>query len=244
MCIQLRLFILTTACSAFLAVVPSVNAQQGKTQMLSHNPYQHIDDLSRNARDYASVEALFHQITESTFFGPYPDSISSRMCRMELNHIGVESSRITERSVADAVNYMGKYLGGSSYTGTNALQVHLLRIAMYPDLPHLLKSPTPHDPQKLVGPDLTPAGGAYIALLVLRQKLTNPNWFGDPDAQNQVVLSYTPDPQSQTSNVLRVEKEPALSITVRQKLARDLKSDSNGTVVAFQHFLDLAGFDQ
>jgi hypothetical protein len=115
---------------------------------------------------------------------------------------------------------------------------------MYRDLPHLLKSPTPPANQDLVGQEMTPAGGAYIALLLLRQKLTNPNWFGDPDAQNQFVLSHPPNPQQRARDTLSVYHEPALAAAVRQKIARDFRKDNNATVSAFHHFLDIAGFDQ
>ena len=89
-------------------------------------------------------------------------------------------------------------------------------------------------------------GGSHIALLVLRQKLTNPNWYGDPDTQNQKVLSHIPDPKTQTryTDRLSVEAEPQLSVTVRRKLARDFQNENSATVVAFHRFLDLAGFDQ
>jgi hypothetical protein len=241
-----RFAILMIASSAVLAFAPTINAQQHPVQMPSPNPYQHIDDLSKNATDKATVETLYRLITGSTFFGPYPNSISSRLYRTELAHEGAASSSITEKSVADAVNYLGQYLGGSTYTGTNELQVHLLRVAMFPDLPHLLKSPSPHDPKKLVGPDMTPAGGAYISLLLLRQKLTNPNWYGDPDTQNQQVLSHIPKPQTQNryTDTRRVEAEPPLSVAVRTQLARDFQNEKSATVAAFNRFLDLAGFDQ
>jgi hypothetical protein len=232
------------ACTAVLAFAPITNGQQRSDQMLSANPYKRIDDLARNAKDYPSVKELYRQIAATTFFGPYPDSISSRLYRTEMNHAGSDSSPITETSVAKGVNYLGKYLGRSSYTETNALQVHLLRVAMYPDLEHLLKSPSPHDPKKLVGPDLTPAGGAYIALLVLRQKLTNPNWYGNPDIQNQKVLSHSNSAQTSYTDTRRIEAEPPLSVEVRQKLARDFRNQNRATIAAFNRFLDLVGFDQ
>lgn len=241
-----RFITLLILCFSILAPTPFTNAQQHSNQMLSSNPYQHVDDLSRNVHDEATVQALYQKIIGTTFFGPFPDSITSRMYRTELARAGVTSSPITEKSVADAVNYLGQYLGGSNYTGTNELQVHLLRIAMYRDIPHLLKSPTPPDHQKLVGPDMTPAGGAYIALLLLRQKLTNPEWFGDPDAQNQLALSYHVDPQAQARDSIatQVYKEPALSVAVRRKMDRDFKGNGNATISAFHRFLDLVGFDQ
>ncbi len=142
--------------------------------MLSSNPYQHVDDLARNAHDYPTVEALYQKIIGTTFFGLFPDSITSRMYRTELAHAGVMSSPITEKSVADAVNYLGQYLGGSGYTGTNELQVHLLRVAMYRNVPHLMKSPTPPDNQKLVGPDMTLS-------VTVRRKLDR-DFKGDNDA--------------------------------------------------------------
>jgi hypothetical protein len=237
--------ILVITCFIIFAPAQSASAQSPSAQMLSPNPYQHIDDLARNPRDYATIQALYEQITATTLFGPYPESISSRLYRNEMNHGGTTSSPITEKSIADAANYLGRYLGGSSYTGTNELQVRLLRVAMYRDLPHLLKSPTPPENKDVVGPDMTPAGGAYIALLLLRQKLTNPNWFGDPDAQNQLML-HPPNPQTQAKpfSSLRVSQEPALSVAVRQKLARGLKSDNNAMTAAFHRFLDMAGFDK
>jgi hypothetical protein len=203
--------ILVITCFIIFAPAQSASAQSPSAQMLSPNPYQHIDDLSRNPRDYATIQALYEQIT----------------------------------AIADAANYLGRYLGGSSYTGTNELQVRLLHDAMYRDLPHLLKSPTPPENKDLVGPDMTPGGGAYIALLLLRQKLTNPNWFGDPDAHNQLML-HPPNPQTQAKpfSSLRVSQEPALSVAVRQKLARGLKSDNNAMTAAFHRFLDIAGFDK
>lgn len=235
-------------CIAILTLsTNAVQSQQSQHKMLSGNLYQNLDDLARDAHDPASVQSLNQAIVGSyAMFGPVPESsLLPRMDRTELGYMGGRESKVTEASVANAINYLGRQLAGSSYTGTNELQVHLLRVDMYRNLPHLLQSPTPHSAKKLVGPDMTPAGGAFIALFLLSQKLTNSDWFGDPDTQNKKWLAWVPDPNARiVSYISPSTPDPPVAVAVRHKLERGLQSENSSTTRGFHRFLDIVGFDQ
>lgn len=154
------------------------------------NPCQSLDDRARAARDHGAVRALTQEIIGRVLFAPLPTPLVERIIRAELTFKEGQSVAVTEGALAGAVNQLGRALGGALYTGTNALQIRLLRVAMFPDLPHLLNSPTPPPSTSLVGPDLSPAGATYLGFLLLRQKLTNPAWFGSPDEQNEAWVDH------------------------------------------------------
>jgi hypothetical protein len=111
------------------------------------------------------------------------------MVRAELSFQAGTHPAITEEALADAVNALGTKLGARRYTGTNAMQIRLLRVNFMAELQHLVRSYAPRADKSLVGPDMSPTGALWVGFTLLRQKLTNPAWYGNPDQQNRIALT-------------------------------------------------------
>jgi hypothetical protein len=152
---------------------------------------------------------------------------------------------VTEEALAEAVNGLGRKLNPDIYSGTNALQIHLLRVHCMRDVKTLLASPDHPQPESAADNRLSPAGAVYIGFLLLRQKLANPAWFGDPDAQNKIWMdsktSHPPSPQTKYQYRVTVQAEPPEETKLRLMLA-DLAHENSATTKAFHQFLDALAF--
>lgn len=202
------------------------------------NPYQSLDDRARDEKTVESIQALLREIVARTLFGG--DLAPSLLLRVTRSEKCTEScQRITEDDVAAAVNMLGKELDARNFTGTNVQQVRLLRVALFGDLPHLLRSPT-HAPEgKIFGSDMTPAGAFFLALMLLRQKISNPAWFSDPDKQNAEWMSKPMTRPSQVHDKSGISPELPQVTKVRLALATGVTSDDGRLVRTFNKFLDL-----
>src|SRR5258708_7514540 len=108
-----------------------------RAQSLPMNPYQSFDDAARVAHDAQSVNRLVGLIYGSALFGRLSPQLTDRIVRAELSFQRAVHPAITENALADAVNALGTQLGPGRYTGTNALQIRLLRVDLMAELPHL-----------------------------------------------------------------------------------------------------------
>jgi hypothetical protein len=227
----------------FFLTLPAV--AQIPTTNTSSSFYGPLDNKARYAKDNATIRELFQEIHDLTLFGPLPPSIHERLVRSQRSFLEGKQAPVTEGAVADAVNFLGRELDAATFTRTNAEQVRLLRIGMFLKLHSLLVSPTPPPPSNIVGNDLSPAGGVFLACLLLRQKLGNPAWFGDANAQNKQWLTTVPK-QSDTpaSSTLTMREEAPELHNLRLTLTTGLADERSKTTQAFHHFFDTLGIEK
>jgi hypothetical protein len=197
-----------------------------------------LDLQAGGASDSASIRSLFIEIHSRNLFGSIPQSVLDRMVRAQAGFKQGTQAPVTEAAVADAVNTMGRELDPVTFTGTNALQVRLVRINRLMSLPTLLATGSPRPPDKIVANDMSPAGAVYLGLHLLHQKLANPAWFGDPDTQNKQWLKAKAKPVSPaaTANVT----EPPEMTNFRLAL-QGLANEGSTATKAYHHFLDALG---
>jgi len=236
-----KIIVLVCATLAASSLTPVARSQVATSRPFQ-SFYKSLDHQSVDAKDNATIRALALEIHNRTLFGPMPQSVLERLVRAQQGFLAGHHPSVTEAAVADAVNAMGNELDPVIFTGTNALQVRLLRIGMLPSLPSLMASPSPRPSDKIVASDLSPIGGAYLGLLLLRQKLSNPAWFGDPETQNKRWAAAKPAQSGAAVNKqIRAEDEPPEQTNLRLMLHQGFTNESSTTTKAYHHFLDSLG---
>ena len=231
---------------AVLAIVGSALSLRSQTvdARMTQSFYQSLDRQAGQAKDSASIRALFLQIHARTLAAPMPQSVLDRLTRAQEGFLGGTQRAVTEEAVAEAVNAMGRSLDPVTYTGTNALQVHLLRISFLPKLPLLMASASPRPANQIVSNDMSPAGAAYLGLILLRQKMTNPAWFGDPDSQNKVWSTWKPKTAAAGKPAIVVRDERPEATNFRLMMTKGLANEGSTTTKAYHEFLNRLGVQQ
>jgi hypothetical protein len=240
--------VMAQACLLGLGVYGSAGAQS--KALKGWDSYKLVDEKAIAAKDEVSVRALSEAVVGGAALMRTSSSFRERIARAQLAFQRGQHESITESALADAINYLGKALGGAIFTGTNRLQVHIFRVALFASLPNLLASRTPA-PEGMIccGPDLSPAGAAYLGLLLLSQKLVNPAWFGNPDEQNRRAASWSPPPPG-TYKIVDVPggMAPPLPPKVERLVSRleapSMEDETSRTTARFHEFLDRAGFQR
>jgi hypothetical protein len=108
------------------------------------------------------------------------------------------------------------------------------------NLPTLLATGSPRPPDKMAANDMSPAGAVYLGLLLLRQKMTNPAWFGDPDAQNK-QWTEADSKRQPASKVVNMMDEPQQQTDFRIMLQKGLSNERSPATKAYQAFLTNLG---
>jgi len=235
------------ACLLGLGMYDSAGAQS--KALKGWDSYKLVDEKAIAAKDEVSVRALSEAVVGAGLMRT-TSSFRERIARAQLAFQRGQHESITESALADAINYLGKALGGAIYTGTNCLQVHFIRVALFASLPNLLASRTPA-PEGVIccGPDLSPAGAAYVGIGLLSQKLVNPTWFGNPDEQNRRAASWSPPPPG-TYKIVDVPwgTAPPVPPKVEKLIGRleapSMEDERSRTTARFHEFLDRAGFQR
>jgi hypothetical protein len=240
--------VMAQACLLGLSMYGSAGAQS--KALKGWDSYKLVDEKAIAAKDEVSVRALSEAVVGGAALMRTPSSFRERIARAQLAFQRGQHESITESALADAINYLGKALGGAIFTGTNRLQVHIFRVALFASLPNLLASRTPA-PEGMIcwGPDLSPAGAAYVGISLLSQKLVNPTWFGDPDEQNRRFASWSPPPPGSYQYKDTVRGTPLAVPPKVQKLvsrleAASMEDETSRTTARFHEFLDRAGFQR
>lgn len=219
---------------------PFVLAPLARPQAIAPSDSFHKSlDLQAKANTPASISSLLADIHGRTLSGPLPQSVLDRMVHAQAGFMNRTQAPVTEAEVANAVNVMGKALDPVTFTGTNALQVRLLRISMLPSLPTLLAGGSPRPRDQIVAYDLSPAGAVYLGLLLIHQKLANPVWFGDPDVQNKRWVSAARAAAHAPRAYLR--EEPPEQTNFRMMMKKGLASEGSTTTKAYHQFLNALG---
>jgi hypothetical protein len=201
------------------------------------NPYESLDLKAEAAPTENSVRALFEEIHSRTLFGTLPSSLMTRLIRAQLSYVQDGKPTVTEATVANAVNFLGPLLDNTVYSGTNARQIRLVRESFFIEIRHLLQAPNRSITDVLGDDRLSPAGGVFVAFIVLRNKLTNPAWFLDPDEQIKLAFSSDPTVRANLARLARADN----STRLWSKLTAGLADQTSRVVRAFDRFLDMLG---
>jgi len=206
-------------------------------------PYESLSHKAETAKDDDSIRDLFVEIQRRTLGCDLAKTFLERLVRVQRRFQQGKKFVITESALADAVNALGYNLNPGLYSGTNALQIHLLRVHQSRELGTLLAAPaTPESQQEA----FTPAGAVYIGFFLLRQKLANRAWFGDPDEQNKTWISAQTRHQGPATTKsqyrLTIQPEPVEETNFRIMLKNDLPHKGSGAAHAFGEFLQSLGF--
>ena len=234
---------MTIAMLLLLSFVTTGGAQA--VPMDKWSPYESLNQKAALARDEPSTRALFAEIQLRTLGGPLPQSMLRRLVRAQRDFHAGKRAPITEEALAEAINGLGRQLNPDVYSGTNALQIHLLRTHYLREIKALLASPDRPQADGATDNCMSPAGAVYIGFLLLRQKLANAAWFGDPDTQNKVWMESQASPSSSAETKyqyrVRLEAEPPEETKFRLMLM-DLSREDSATTKAFQQFFDALAF--
>ncbi len=218
-----------------LATVTAACCNYAAAQSM-RNPYESLDVKAQQATSESSCRALFQEIHGRTLFGTLPNSVMARLIRAQLGFVQSGHPTTTESAVADAVNFFGPLLDSAVYTGTNATQIRLLRLSFFFEVRHLLQAANRSAMEPLGDSILSPAGGMFLASLLLRNKLTNPAWYGDPDAQNKVFFTNDPTVRAHLASLARND-----SNRLWAALTPGLADETGIIVSTFHRFLDILG---
>jgi hypothetical protein len=194
--------------------------------------------LKAGAQADHEIRDLFALIQATTLGGPLPDALTRRLERAQQQFLRGDRPAFSELTLADAINRLGCRLNAAVYTGTNELQLHLLRKGLCRNVPVLLACPETGEPD---ADALSPAGAAYIGFLLLRQKLANPAWFGNPDEQNKAWIAFEANPKKGEQKVqyrLSVQAEPVEATEFRALLRTASSHRRSKPAKAFAKFLD------
>lgn len=206
-------------------------------------PYESLSRKAGMAKDDAGIRDLFVEIQRRTLGCDLPKPFLKRLARGESRFQRGKRSAITESELADAVNELGHELNPTVYSGTNALQIHLLRVNMSRQLDTLLAAPASSEGQP---ESLAPAGAVYMGFLLLRQKLANRAWFGDPVEQNKAWINAeskrSDSPTMEYQYKVTVRAEPVEETNFRLMLKNGLAEKRSETTKAFAEFLKRLGF--
>jgi hypothetical protein len=181
-------------------------------------------------------------IQATTIGSSLPDSFTKRFVRAQQQFLRGERAAVTSQALADAVNQLGRRLNAAVYTGTNELQLNLLRKSECPKLRVLLACPAEGEPDPHA---LPPAGAVYLGFFLLRQKLTNPAWFGNPDEQNKAWNAFEanrPKGEQKYGYRVSVEPEPAEATEFRFLMRTASTHRHSKPAIAFEKFLDDLGY--
>ena len=228
---------------ALLLASRQAAAMQNSNREKSLNPYEPLNQKAANSRDAVSIRDLFIDIQLRTLGHPLPESLTKRLVNVQCRFQEGKQSPVTEAALAHAINRLGHRLNPVVFSGTNELQIHLLRLHMRGDLANLLTSPVSSMPRQET---LSPPGAVYMGFLLLRQKLANRAWFGNPDEQNKIwIAAEAKRPNAADTKYqhrVTVQDEPMEETNFRLMMKIGLEDEHSMTTKAFREFLDSLGF--
>ncbi|HEX8473064.1 MAG TPA: hypothetical protein VF666_03460 [Pyrinomonadaceae bacterium] len=159
-----------------------VQAEQAE-HVKSENVFARINDKARAAKggDEKAVRALADDIVETLTPSEVPvftkESMKDRVARAELNYRKGKRKGVTEVDAAKTVNQLAADLGAPDFAKTNSRQVRSLRVSMMMGMPNLISPDTPTTKNGRASlPDMSPAEAVSVSLMMLHQKMTNPDY--------------------------------------------------------------------
>jgi hypothetical protein len=140
-----------------------------------------LNSQAKNANDEASATRLASTIRQQFPWVPTEEwsAIQGRLVRAELRYRAGERRGVAEGQVLAALNHLSAALKLPAYASSSRKQVHYVRVASNAIVPELVKL----NEGKQDDPDagLSPLGAVYVALVLVEQKLNNPDFQIAPD---------------------------------------------------------------
>ena len=185
--------------------LPSAEAGQNLSgQKQAHkSPWQKIDDQAKleNPSDGNSVRALIDEILDfPSSFGRIPpimrEIIGQRLVDAEINYKLGRTQGIEEKSVVQIVNTLADKLRLSDSARTTLHQVEVLRFGMELSSPDFMPPPSSQGESaalSLSKTELSPAQAAHILLVLIDQKIMNPDYQLPPEEWEKTQYQTTMD---------------------------------------------------
>jgi len=151
-------------------------------------PLARLDEKAGAARadDKASVRALVDEIFTTVELPSLPagalDEVKERLVRAEINYLSGKQDGITQPNVVCTANMIADKLRAPAYARTSEHEVKILRASMLSLLPNLIARERPGDTESTdqigspLKPMLSPVEAAFLTLMLLQQKQTNPDY--------------------------------------------------------------------
>jgi hypothetical protein len=170
------------------ARIAAVAPQQAATQKGS--PMRGINKkaLAAKSGDEAAVRALADEISSTLTPAEIPaaavEQMKERLVRAEISYRTKGKGSVTEANIAKMLNKLFDKAEAPAYARVITGQVRVLRAMSMNSVPSLISQETVN-PKKAVGSsvkrEMSPLEGAYLALLLLQQKMNNPFFQQTPD---------------------------------------------------------------
>lgn len=208
---------------------PSDKSQQYKS------PWQKIDEVAKleNPSDGNSVQTLIDEILvfPHSFNLNLPvmrEIVEQRLVQAEINYKFGRNPGIPEKSVVQIANTLADKFELPDYARVTVHQVEVLRFGMELSMPAFMVPASSQNEQAGVYPgdsSLSPAQAAHILLVLIDQKMSNPDY------------QLTPDEWEET------QYQPSMDRLLKYKELRDsgqlAKTEKRGALVTVVHIKDL-----
>ena len=208
---------------------PSEHNQQYKS------PWQKLNEQAKleNPTDGNSVRALVDEILDfPSSFGRIPpimrEIVEQRLVQAEINYKLGRNPGVPEKSVVQIVNTLADKFGLSGSARTSLHQVEVLRFGMELSTPALMTPASSQKEDAGVYPstaDLSPAQAAHILLVLITQKMMNPDFQLPPEEWE------------------KTQYQPAMDKMLKYKELRDSgqlgKTVTHGELVSYPTAYDL-----
>jgi hypothetical protein len=199
------------------------------------SPWQKLNEQAKleNPTDGNSVRALMDEILDfPSSFGRIPpimrEIVEQRLVQAEINYKLGRNPGIPEKSVVQIVNTLAEKFRLSDSARTSLHQVDVLRFGMELSSPAFMTPASSQKEETSVDPnpaDLSPAQATHILLVLIGQKVMNPDYQLPPDEWE------------------KTQYQPAMDKMLKYKELRDSgqlgKTVTHGALVSFSSSHDL-----
>ena len=182
-------------------------------------------------RDF-ELDALPNQIT---------DNVRERLIAAEVDYRTGRGGAIPETKVVRLINELANAWNAPAYARTDQREVRRMRVNLVPLMPDLASRGAA---KSLVSPDMSPLEAAYISLLLIEQKTTNPSYQlnrkeRESKAKQKPEKNVSLEPKSVFLEQGEREKEMAgLMVNVKKQVG-GLELSEAATMIG--HALDTLG---
>jgi len=181
--------------TALIAFCSRTQAQNQPTHETINSHINHQAALSR-AGDVTATTELVHQLYKNV---SVPTDVADafgytdRVVQAETAFRSSQHSAIHESDIVKSVNNFADSIGAPAWVHTNRIEVRKLRMHMLTLYPQLMASHAAPDAKhhyKPLDDDMRPVEGTYVAMTLLYQKMSNPDYqFTDAEKKANSSLS-------------------------------------------------------
>jgi hypothetical protein len=224
------------------------SAQGSRPNAYMQRTFRDVDRAARAAspKDSISINAMTEAVLNATWFAGLPPSIHDRLFRSTRDFMTGYGHTVTESLVVKAVDRLAGALGVPGWFITTGEQVRVFRMNLLPLSPTILESPSTPAGQ-VVTQEMTPAGAAYLGLILFQQKVVNPSYQLDADewcVQMQAPRSPADAPAEGWHIAEGKWKLSDERLAFLARLQGEITSGSPGVTNAIHDFFQSLGFPE